>query len=219
MAQSLSFNERTYDSIISNPEPEPVFISREGHSNYIKAVICIVVDFFVTIFLIFVQYGLFGIFEEEMNFKLIAIISSIAFAFFACVLIFVITHKTILVIISKYMYILVGGIYYGYKLTLMIIYLVKNEKGISTGGLIFFIIILASILPRVFGFYNIEILAKVCKKVDDNKRILEHEKFVEKIGNKIDNRHSYSRWSNTLEIGRASRFSNSNINEEQDNKK
>ena len=219
MAQSLSFNERTYDSIISNPEPEPVFISREGHSNYIKAVICIVVDFFVTIFLIFVQYGLFGIFEEEMNFKLIAIISSIAFAFFACVLIFVITHITILVIISKYMYILVGGIYYGYRLTLMIIYLVKNEKGISTGGLIFFIIILASILPRVFGFYNIEILAKVCKKVDDNKRILEHEKFVEKIGNKIDNRHSYSRWSNTLEIGRTSRFSNSNINEEQDNKK
>ena len=219
MSQSLSFNERTYDSIISNPEPEPVFISREGHSNYIKAVICIVVDFFVTIFLIFVQYGLFGIFEEEMNFKLIAIISSIAFAFFACVLIFVITHKTILVIISKYMYILVGGIYYGYRLTLMIIYLVKNEKGISTGGLIFFIIILASILPRVFGFYNIEILAKVCKKVDDNKRILEHEKFVEKIGNKIDNRHSYSRWSNTLEVGRTSRFSNSNINEEQDNKK
>ena len=219
MAQSLSFNERTYDSIISNPEPEPVFISREGHSNYIKAVICIVVDFFVTIFLIFVQYGLFGIFEEEMNFKLIAIISSIAFAFFACVLIFVITHKTILVIISKYMYILVGGIYYGYRLTLMIIYLVKNEKGISTGGLIFFIIILASILPRVFGFYNIEILAKVCKKVDDNKRILEHEKIVEKIGNKIDNRHSYSRWSNTLEVGRTSRFSNSNINEEQDNKK
>ena len=219
MAQSLSFNERTYDSIISNPEPEPVFISREGHSNYIKAVICISVDFVATIFLIFVQYGLFGIFEEEMNFKLIAIISSIAFAFFACVLIFVITHKTILVIISKYMYILVGGIYYGYRLTLMIIYLVKNEKGISTGGLIFFIIILASILPRVFGFYNIEILAKVCKKVDDNKRILEHEKFVEKIGNKIDNRHSYSRWSNTLEIGRTSRFSNSNINEEQDNKK
>ena len=219
MEQTLSFNEKTYDSIISNPEPEPVFISREGHSNYIKAVICIVVDFFVTIFLIFVQYGLFGIFDEEMNFKLIAIISSIAFAFFACVLIFVITHKTILVIISKYMYILVGGIYYGYRLTLMIIYLVKNEKGISTGGLIFFIIILASILPRVFGFYNIEILAKVCKKVDDNKRILEHEKFVEKIGNKIDNRHSYSRWSNTLEVGRTSRFSNSNINEEQDNKK
>ena len=216
MAQSF---ERTYDSIISNPEPEPVFISKEGHSNYIKAVICIVVDFFVTIFLIFVQYGLFGIFEEEMNFKLIAIISSIAFAFFACVLIFVITHIIILLIISKYMYILVGGIYYGYRLTLMIIYLVKNEKGISTGGLIFFIIILASILPRVFGFYNIEILAKVCKKVDDNKRILEHEKFVEKIGNKIDNRHSYSRWSNTLEVGRTSRFSNSNINEEQDNKK
>ena len=95
-----------------------------------------------------------------MNFKLIAIISFIAFAFFACVLIFVITHKTILVIISKYMYILVGGIYYGYRLTLMIIYLVKNEKGISTGGLIFFIIILDSILPRVFEMYNIEILDK-----------------------------------------------------------
>ena len=84
----------------------------------------------------------------------------------------------------------------------MIIYLINNEDGISNLALVFFLIILASIVPRVFGFYNIEALEKVCKKVDDNKRILAHEKFIEKIGNKVD--FGNSRWSNTLEIERAS---------------
>jgi hypothetical protein len=106
------------------------------------------------------------------------------------------------VIISKYAYIIIGAIYYLYRVTLMIIYLINNEDGISNSALVFFLIILASIVPRVFGFYNIENLEKVCKKVDDNKRALAHEKFIEKIGNKVD--FGNSRWSNTLEIERAS---------------
>ena len=56
---------------------------------------------------------------------------------------------------------------------------------------------------------------KVLRKVDDSKRILAHEKFIEKIGNKVDRGH-YSRWSNTLEIERAS---NANISAIQDNEK
>ena len=53
-------------------------------------------------------------------------------------------------------YIIIGSIYYAYKVILMIIYLIDNEEGISDIALVFFIVILASIVPRVFGFYNIE---------------------------------------------------------------
>ena len=202
MSISQSSHDKTYDTAVSNPEPEPVFISKEGKSNYIKALICISVDCVVTIFLILVQYGLFGIFEDKIKTTYIVIIGIIAFVFFVFIIIFIVSHITILVTISKYSYIIVGGIYYGYKVILMIMYLTQTEEGISNSALVFFIIILATIIPRVFGFYNLEALVKVCQKVDENKRILAHEKFIEKIGNNVD--VGASRWSNNFDIERMS---------------
>ena len=99
----------------------------------------------------------------------------------------------------------------------MIIFLIANESDISNLDLVIFVVILASIIPRIMGFYNIELLAKVCKKVDDSRRILAHEKLIEKIGNKVD-RGNYSRWSNTLEIERIS-SANLSIEEENDKNK
>ena len=84
----------------------------------------------------------------------------------------------------------------------MIMYLIQTEEGISNSALVFFIIVLATIIPRVFGFYNLEALVKVCQKVDENKRILAHEKFIEKIGNNVD--VGASRWSNNFDIERMS---------------
>ena len=215
MAQSTSFNDKTYDTVVSNPEPEPVFIRKEGNTNFIKALICIIVDLILTIFLIFVQYGLFEVFEDKIQTKTLVIVGTIAFVFFICIIIFLISHITILVTITRYIYIIVGSIYYAYRLILVIIYLIENEKGISNLALIFFIIILASIVPRVFGYFNIEILEKVCKRVDENRRILAHEKFIEKLGNKID--VGNSRWSNTFEIERASSVNKLNQPDENNN--
>ena len=96
---------------------------------------------------------------------------------------------------------------------MMIIFLIDNESDISNFDLFIFVVVLASIIPRIMGFYNIELLAKVCAKVDDSRRVLEHEKFIERIGNKVD-KGGYSRWSNTLEI---ERMSNANVSSLQDN--
>ena len=212
MSHSMSFNDKTYDTQVSNPEPEPEFIGKEGKPNFTKALIWISIDVVLTGFLIFVQYGLFGIFEDELKKMDLIIVGSIAFLFFAFIITFVVSRVTTLVIIAKFCYIIGGSIYYAYKLVIMIIYLIQKEGGISDEALIFFIVILATIIPRVFGFYNIVSLEKVCKKVDDSKRILEHEKFVEKIGNKID--VGYSRWSNTLTVERASSANNFDNKEE-----
>ena len=210
MSVSMSFNDRSIYSSISNPEPEPEFIGREGKDNFKKSIIWILIDLVVTMFLILVQYGLF---EDKLDKINLIIIASIAFVIFACLLIFVLSHITILVLISKYFYIIIGSIYYTYKLVLMIIFLINNESNISNLDLVIFVVILASIIPRIVGFYNIELLAKVCKKVDESRRILAHEKFIEKIGNKVD--RGYSRWSNTLEI---ERVSNAQVNNQKDKK-
>ena len=214
MSVSLSFGEKTNETVISNPERETVFIGREGKENFKKSIIWIIIDIFATLFLIAVEYGLIGYSKKE-TFKFI-IIASIAFAIFIFILIFVLSHITILVLIAKYVYITIGSIYYGYKLILVIIYLIKNDNDISNFDLVIFCVILASIMPRVFGFYNIELLAKVCQKVDESRRLHEHEKLIEKIGNKID-RGGYSRWSNTLEIERISDANNENKSEKKMN--
>ena len=220
MSISLSFNDKTYESAVSNPERESVFIGREGKEFFKKSILWILLDLFVTIFLIAVEYGLFK--ETIELFKLI-IVASIAFVIFVIVLLFILSHVTILLLIAKYSYITIGSIYYAYKLVLMMIFLIKNESDISNFDLVIFCIILASIIPRIFGFYNIELLAKVCQKVDESKRVHEHERFIEKIGNKVD-KGGYSRWSNTLEIERisdanASLELNKNNKEKKNNKK
>ena len=214
MSRSMSYNDKTIDSQVSNPEPEPVFIGREGKDNFKKAIIWIFVDLIITMLLITVQYGLF---QGDIEIVNLIVVASIALVIFAFILIFVLSHITILVLISKYAYIILGGIYYTYKLVLMIIFLIANESDISNLDLVIFVVILASIIPRIMGFYNIELLAKVCKKVDDSRRILAHEKLIEKIGNKVD-RGNYSRWSNTLEIERIS-SANLSIEEENDKNK
>ena len=189
MSVSMSFNDKTVDSVVSNPEPEPVFIGREGTENFRKAIIWILVDLVVTIALIAFEYGLF---TDDIDIINLIIIGSIALVIFACILVFVLSHVTILVLLSKYVYIILGSLYYAYKLLQMIIFLIDNESDISNLDLVIFVIILASIIPRIMGFYNIELLVKVLRKVDDSKRILAHEKFIEKIGNKVDRGH-YSR--------------------------
>ena len=210
MSVSMSFNDKTVDTQVSNPEPEPEFIGKEGTENFKKSVIWILIDFVVTIFLIAVEYDVFD--GDIKTIKLI-IVSSIAIVIFAFILIFVLSHVTILVIIAKYAYIILGSLYYAYKLLMMIIFLIDNESDISNFDLFIFVVVLASIIPRIMGFYNIELLAKVCAKVDDSRRVLEHEKFIERIGNKVD-KGGYSRWSNTLEI---ERMSNANVSSLQDN--
>ena len=212
MSFSISAPGNNAESLVSNPEPEPVFIGKEGTPSFIKSVVWIIIDLFLTIFLIAVQYGLF---MDKLEVIKLIVISSVAFILFAIILIFVLSHVTILVIIAKYAYMYLGGIYYGYRLIMMIIFLIQNESEITNLDLIIFILVLSSVIPRISGFHNIEQLAKVCQKVDESRRILEHEKFVERIGNKID-KGGYSRWSNTLEIEKTS---NANFSPVKDNNK
>ena len=214
MSVSISFNDKTVDSAVSNPEPEPVFIGKEGTENFQKSIMWILIDLIASIFLILVEFGLFDGEIEIMN---LIIVLTIGLIIFFIIIVFVLSHVTILVLISKYAYIVIGSLYYAYKLIMAIIYLITNNSDISNLDLFVFVIILASIIPRILGFYNIELLAKVCKKVDESKRILAHEKLIEKIGNKVD-RGGYSRWSNSLEIERKSN-ANTSLSLESDSKK
>ena len=211
--KSFNVNMSIYSSV-SNPVPDEVIIGAEGNDKYKYSIIWIIVDLFGTLFLILVEWEKLDLSGES---SLIACIIEACICVFILILflIFVLSHKTILANIAKYSYISIGSLYYLYKLILMIIFLISNEASISNFALVKFCLILASIVPRIFAFNYIEAYGQVLARVDESRRVAEHEKFLEKIGNKIDK--GYSRWSNELEIERASNANISSTNPAYDN--
>jgi len=199
MSVDNSLLDKTMDTAVSAPEPEPEFIAKEGHPFFQKAILWLIIDLLITLILIALEYALFKDEIEKLN---LIIYGVSALAVFLITLIFILSRKTILVIIIKYAYIIIGSLYFGYKLVMKILSFIENENDIPNIDLITFVATLASIVPRIFVFYYVESLAKVCAKVDNSRRILEHEKFLEKLGKKMD-KGGYSRWSN-LEVERTS---------------
>ena len=197
--ESKDLKDQTMDSRISNPEPEPQFISKEGKNYFIKSTVYILIDLIISILYIFEEYsGLFyDLLKHELNLLLLIIFSFITLLVFIIIIILIITHITIFVKIGRYIYSILGFADLLYKIIIKIIYFIGNSKNIPTPDIIIFIIILVWIALRCFAFCNIENFEKVCKKVDESRRVLLHEKFVEKIGEKVD-KGRYSRWSNTV---------------------
>ena len=194
-----NLKDRTMDSMISNPEPEPQFISKEGKNYFIKSTVYILIDLLLSILYIFEEYSglLKNLFEHDLNLFLLILFSSITLLAFIIIIILIMTHITICVKIGRYIYIILGLADLLYKIILKIIYFIRKSKNIPIQDIIVFVIILVSIFPRCLAFCNIEKFEKVCKKVDESRRVLLHEKFVEKIGEKVD-KGRYSRWSNTI---------------------
>ena len=210
-----SFNgDMSIYSSVSNPVPDAVIIGEEGKDKFKYSIIWILVDLFATIILVLVEYKNLGL-SGESSLTACIIEACICVFILLLFLIFVLSHKTILSLIAKYSYISIGGLYYLYKLVKMIMYLIQNEADISNIALVKFCLILASIVPRIFAFNYIESYGQVLARVDESRRMEEHEKFLEKIGNKIDK--GYSRWSNTLEVERASNANYFNNNDSSKN--
>lgn len=200
MTSSNSFQGQiSMASSVSLPVPDAEVIHNEGKSKLRLAIMWIFIDIIITLFLITEECNL----VKKIKITKLIIQSLIAIFIYILIFIFILTRKTILVVITKYSYIGIGSIYYIYKLILIIMYMIKNESDISNFDLVVFCITLGSIIPRIFGFYNAELYEQILSRVDESKRIEEHEKLLEKLGNKIDK--GYSRWSNGLEISRQSR--------------
>lgn len=112
---------------------------------------------------------------------------------FLCLLL----KKSIVLLIARYCYIIVGGVFYFVKLIIMVfIRTIEIEEGnfyLSDIDIIFIYVALVSIIPRIFGFLLMKNLIEDFKKLEDYKREVEHETFIEKVSSKVD--RGYSRWS------------------------
>lgn len=104
-------------------------------------------------------------------------------------------YRYLLTKILRYFYIVLSLLYFMYKLIFHIYIFMEDFNNISPVDLLFFFITLGTITPRVVIFYYIDLFIEKLMVMEETKKCEEHDKFVEKIGNKMD--RGDSNWSNT----------------------
>ena len=195
-------------SIISNPIPDDELLIREGDKKLNIILICIVVDLILTLLIILQEYDFL---KELVNTDILLffIKSIICILLLGLVIFLYCLHKFYIAIFARFSYLIVGIIYYISKFVFKLVNLIsKEEEGTQSEGqedeepeneiniidIIFLILHLFSIIPRILAFYFCREYIEKLRKLRQIRIEEEHDNFVEKIASRIEN--GYTRWSN-----------------------
>ena len=195
-------------SIISNPIPDDELLIREGDKKLNIILICIVVDLILTLLIILQEYDFL---KELVNTDILLffIKSIICILLLGLVIFLYCLHKFYIAIFARFSYLIVGIIYYISKFVFKLVNLIsKEEEGTQSEGqedeeqeneikiidIIFLILHLFSIIPRILAFYFCRGYIEKLRKLRQIRIEEEHDNFVEKIASRIEN--GYTRWSN-----------------------
>ena len=153
----------------------------------------------------------FNINNKEMKFLFLIIELSISTIFFILIPTLLICLNLIITIIIKCTYIVIGISYYIYKIVLFVYYFFADTDDTDWVDILFFLIALSTIAPRIIFIRNIdEFIAKI-KLIIDCKDGKDHDKLLEKVENKID--RGDTEWSKGPKSERkTNRFTNMNNN-------
>ena len=195
-------------SIISNPIPDDELLIREGDKKLNIILICIVIDLILTLLIILQEYDFL---KELVNTDILLffIKSIICILLLGLVIFLYCLHKFYIAIFARFSYLIVGIIYYISKFVFKLVNLIsKEEEGTQSEGqedeepeneiniidIIFLILHLFSIIPRILAFYFCREYIEKLRKLRQIRIEEEHDNFVEKIASRIEN--GYTRWSN-----------------------
>lgn len=181
-------------SISSVVESDRVLFNRESTKFFKIIFILIVGDFALTEYVFIHDYILLALIDDDSNnnqnkeidWKMFSIFTSISFIFFAILIILLYLKKIILSKIVRFIYLVVGILYFIFQIILKMINL--NDKGFSLGefDIILFIILSLSIIPRITGFLYIRIFEKKIIKMKEAELTEERELLFEKVINNLD---------------------------------
>lgn len=178
-------------SISSVVESDRVLFNRES-TKFFKIIFFLILgDFILTEYVFIHDYILLSLIEDENNnkeidWKMFSISTSISFIFFSAIIILLYLKKILLSKIVRFIYLIVGIIYFIFQIILKMIHL--NEKGFSLGefDIVLFIILSLSIIPRITGFLFIRIFEKKVIKMKEAELSEERELLFEKVINNLD---------------------------------
>lgn len=181
-------------SISSVIESDRVLFNRESIQFLKKVTILIILDLVCTEYII-VNDSILNYINKKEDFKwvLLAILSPIAFVFFLVIFILLYLKKPLLSKIARYVYLIIGIIFFIYEVVIKMIAL--SLKGFSLNYLdyIVFLVIAISIVPRITGFIYIRFFEKKIQKMREAELAEEHELLLEKVVDKFDRSTNSSR--------------------------
>ena len=196
-------------SAISNPIPDQEYLTTRGKKNLNITVIFILIDLILTLLIILQEHDFLAINFSD-NVLPFLIKSIICIIIFVSIIIIFSSHKYILVKITRFVYIILGTLYYCFKFILKFIILIKainNEEediDIEIIDVIFLFVHLVTIIPRILTFFISKGYVEKLERIHKLQMEEEHEKFVQKIATRLEK--GYDRWSN---------FNENEINEKQ----
>ena len=181
-------------SAVEAPPSDLELKIKQAKGIYYYMLMFLGIDYLLSVLIITNESNFFSDDDNEYTLFIIKIICLTAFfLFFLISLYFFILRLTKII---KYIYIFFAFIYYLFELFLNIKDLVEDFSDTDWADVVFFLCALFTIIPRLFFFYNIDLLIIKILEIDDCKRGEEHDNFRENLENKME-RGEDTNWSKT----------------------
>ena len=179
---------------VESPPTDLELKTKEAKARYCRMLIYMGIDYIMCTLITIKQGNFFTNKENEIFLFIIHISCLTAFFLFMSISLLFLNKK--LTKIVKYIYIVIASLYYAFEIFINIKYFIQHFDKTDWLDILFFFIILLTLIPRLFVFHYIDsLIFKICE-IDDCKKGEEHDKFRRDLENKME-RDEPTNWSKT----------------------
>ena len=176
----MSIRQESAYSTGEIPLTDLQIMTKEAIEKYNHILIFASIDYIIIILIFLYESNFFNSNENNITLFLIKFISLTLFYIFIIISLLLLNY--ILTKIIKYIYIIFALIFYLIEIIINLKNLIKNYSFL---GVVFLWIIFLGIVPRLVIFYYIRMIIIKISEIEDIKKGEEHEKFQEKLENKM----------------------------------
>ena len=167
----------------------------EVKKNYLFMILFIIIDYIITGFIIIHESNIFNS-DADINYIFLIINGAGLTVFFLFIIISLLFYNVCLSKIIKYLYVFILAAHFIYLLVLKIIYFVNHFDELGTLDIVFLILLLLTIAPRLFFFCYIDAYIIALVQRSEYQKEEAHEYFKQDLENKME-RGDNTNWSKT----------------------
>ena len=182
-------------SAVEAPPSDVELKKKEAKNIYYIMLIFIAIDYILTS-LIIIKESYFFKSDKENEIILFLIKIILVTVFFLFVVISLIFLNIKLTKIMKYIFIIITVLYYIFEIIISIKYFIDNFSDLYWLDILFFLLFLITIIPRIFFIYYIGLLIIKINEMKEYQKGEEHDNFRQNLENKME-RGDDTNWSKT----------------------
>ncbi len=181
-------------SAVEAPPSDLELRIKEAKKIYYNMLIFLGIDYLLSVLIIIKESNLLS--DDENDYTLLIIKTVSLTVFFLFLIISLCFFKLRLTKIIKYIYIIIVILYYLYELFVNVKGFIKEFSDTNWVDMVAFLFALLTIIPRIFFFYDVDLLIIKIVEIDDCRKGEEHDNFRENLENKME-RGEDTNWSKT----------------------